>query len=172
VTDPALDALPDESALESTETLASVVAEILPAVVARLRASSLGELEVRTNAWRVRVRREVAAVTVTPTRGAGSSVALPLTAAAAIEMGVARSPAVGYFAPGRDLAIGQTVRAGDSLGVVDMLGVVQDVSAPRDGVVIRLLAEAGQAVEYGQALVDIDPAGLVDVVGALDVVAD
>ena len=38
-----------------------------------------------------------------------------------------------------------------------MLGIAQDVTAPVGGIVSAVLAEAGQAVEYGQVLVEIDP---------------
>jgi hypothetical protein len=43
------------------DDLEALTAEILPALVARLRASRLGELEVRSGAWRVRLRRDPAA---------------------------------------------------------------------------------------------------------------
>ncbi len=71
--------------------------------------------------------------------------------------GEARSPAVGYFSPARGLVVGQGVTAGDTLGSVDVLGIAQEVTAPVGGIVSAVLAEAGQAVEYGQVLVEIDP---------------
>jgi biotin carboxyl carrier protein len=40
--------------------------------------------------------------------------------------------------------------------VVDMLGVPQDVLAPGDGVVGSALVEAGDAVEFGQDLVEVE----------------
>jgi biotin carboxyl carrier protein len=42
------------------------------------------------------------------------------------------------------------------LGLIDVLGVTQPVVAPADGVIGRVLASAGEAVEYGQELVRID----------------
>ncbi|HTS14242.1 MAG TPA: biotin/lipoyl-containing protein, partial [Candidatus Sulfotelmatobacter sp.] len=63
---------------------------------------------------------------------------------------------VGYFSPLGSLTAGVTVRSGDVLGHVDVLGVRQDVVAPADGVVGRYLAEAGEAVEYGQELVRME----------------
>jgi biotin carboxyl carrier protein len=71
----------------------------------------------------------------------------------------ARAPAVGYFAPLEGMSPGHQVRAGDLLGHVDVLGVRQEVVAPIDGVVVRVLAEAGQAVEYGEDLVRVDALG-------------
>jgi len=48
------------------------------------------------------------------------------------------------------------VRSGDKIGSVDVLGVLQDVVSPVDGVIGSSLAEAGEAVEYGQELVRIE----------------
>jgi biotin carboxyl carrier protein len=45
------------------------------------------------------------------------------------------------------------------MGHIDVLGVRQEVVAPADGIVGRLLVEAGQAVEYGQELVRLDLPG-------------
>jgi biotin carboxyl carrier protein len=69
---------------------------------------------------------------------------------------VATSPAVGIFQPRAEARIGTRVRAGDRLGAVDLLGVPQEVVAPADGIVGETLAEAGEAVEYGQELVVIE----------------
>jgi acetyl-CoA carboxylase biotin carboxyl carrier protein len=67
---------------------------------------------------------------------------------------------VGYFSPAPPLAVGASVLAGDQLGSIDVLGIDQEVYAPADGIVARVLVEDGQAVEYGQALADIDPLGI------------
>jgi biotin carboxyl carrier protein len=69
---------------------------------------------------------------------------------------VVTSPAVGYFVPLTDREAGTAVRQGELLGHVDVLGVRQDVVASSDGIVRRILAESGEAVEYGQSLVRID----------------
>jgi multidrug efflux pump subunit AcrA (membrane-fusion protein) len=69
---------------------------------------------------------------------------------------IATSPAVGYFTPREGWATGRHVLSGDVVGYVDCLGVRQDVVAPADGFLGRLLARAGEAVEYGQPLVHVD----------------
>lgn len=69
---------------------------------------------------------------------------------------VVRAPAVGYYAPPDGLATGQVVARDDALGHVDVLGVRQAVVAPAQGIVSRLFVEPGQAVEYGQELLQID----------------
>ena len=49
------------------------------------------------------------------------------------------------------------VTKGDRIGYVEMLGVRHDVQAPRAGLVSHLVAESGEAVEYGQVVVEIEP---------------
>jgi biotin carboxyl carrier protein len=66
----------------------------------------------------------------------------------------ALSPAVGVFRPG--LAPGARVRQGDRVAVVDQLGIPIDVTSPVDGIVGPTLVEAGDAVEYGEALVVVE----------------
>jgi acetyl-CoA carboxylase biotin carboxyl carrier protein len=134
------------------EGLVALTEEVLPALIARLRASRLGELEVRTDDWRVRLRLDPRATArATPAGQAGAS-----ATAAELNGSVARSTAVGYFTPSPDLAIGHAVQAGDVIGAIDVLGIPQEVVAPRDGLVSSVLVEDGQAVEYGQALAHID----------------
>lgn len=140
----------------STAGLDALTDEILPALIARLRASRLAEIEVASAGWRVRLRRDSST-----TQGSGASRQAASAASGATSSetngSVASSPAVGYFKPASNLAIGQAVQAGDSLGSVDVLGISHDVPAPSDGIVMRVLAEADQAVEYGQALAHVDP---------------
>jgi acetyl-CoA carboxylase biotin carboxyl carrier protein len=144
----------------------AVIADVIPALAARLRASGLGELEVRTADWRVRVRRDAQTDAAAP-RAAPARQGLHIRGASAViargadQPGVARSPAVGYFVPASGSEVGRTVRSGDVLGHVEMLGIQHDVAAPIDGVVIRSIAASGEAVEYGQPLVLVESGGSV-----------
>ena len=55
--------------------------------------------------------------------------------------------------------VGTRVRAGDRIAIVDLLGIPQDVVAPIDGIVAEVLAQGGDAVEYGEevAVVEAEP---------------
>jgi len=149
--------------------------ELLPALIAKLAATGLGELEVREGDWKVRLRRPATAnVKKPPERaGRGSSHGGHPTVASLTPVGpgrdgrdgrdgadprrsVATSPAVGIFQPRAEARAGTKVRAGDRLGSVDMLGIPQEVVAPSDGVVGASLVEPGDAVEYGQELILIE----------------
>jgi biotin carboxyl carrier protein len=134
--------------------LEALTDEVLPALIARLRASRLGELEVRSGSWRIRLRRQFdagsrAAVTGGPPAADDRSDVLGGS--------IVRSSAVGYFTPSPDLVVGHSVQAGDLLGSIDVLGIVGEVTAPQEGIISAVLAEDGQAVEYGQGLAEIDP---------------
>jgi len=152
--------------------IARLADDLLPALIAKLAASGLGEIEVRQGGWKARLRRPatapeprqaVAAESTAHARAVGHSRPddrdrrgrEPKEA----EQGkvVAMSPAVGIYNPRRDLAVGMRVRSGDKIGSVDVLGVQQDVVSPVDGIIGSSLAEAGEAVEYGQELVRIEP---------------
>ena len=152
--------------------------ELLPALIVKLGATGLGELEVREDSWRVRLRRTADGAAGrerrTSERGerstwsAGGSASGPGRASGQSSASghdgsgradgrtVATSPAVGIFQPRPDARAGTKVRAGDRLGSVDVLGIQQEVVAPTDGVVGACLVEPGDAVEYGQNLIVIE----------------
>jgi biotin carboxyl carrier protein len=149
--------------------------ELLPALIAKLGATGLGELEVREGNWRVRLRRPATAGGSRDRRAADRAASdrptergperpprahhhLPEPAASVRtdSRSVATSPAVGVFQPRKDLTAGARVRAGDRLGAVDMLGIAQEVVSPVDGIVGVSLVEAGDAVEYGQELIVVE----------------
>ena len=126
------------------------------------RVSTLGELEVRHGDWRVRVRRaaqggQVAAsvVTTAPSHAHADPGTPPAASAPTRSADIATSPAVGYFAPRPELAVGARVASGDVLGWIDVLGVRQEVVAPVAGLVGKLLVGPGDPVEYGEELVQL-----------------
>ena len=141
--------------------------ELIPQLAERLRTHGLAEIEVSRGELRLRVTAavdgtaratvETASVRVPAARDAGEAVAEGAPAPAG-SVGVA-SPAVGFFVYADGLGPGLAVTKGASLGHVEMLGVRHDVLAPRGGTVLHLVAESGEAVEYGQVVLELDPAG-------------
>lgn len=145
-------------------TIARLADEVVPTLIERLSRSDLGEIEVRQDGWRVRLRRGSGEAAAPGAQGHGHAAtqSQPHKPAAVAHTDVqprrepARghisSPAVGYFTPRDGIAVGTKLRKGDLIGVVDMLGVRQDVVSPSEGVLRELDVESGQAVEYGQAI--------------------
>ena len=136
------------------------VDELIPQLTERLAQHGLGEIEVRHGDLRVRVARALETPPVSPGRSApaASSVAsdrVGVVPSGPLHQGVT-SPAVGFFVYADGLGPGLPVDKGDELGHVEMLGVRHDVRAPRRGLVRNLVTETGEAVEYGQLLIEME----------------
>ncbi len=71
------------------------------------------------------------------------------------------SPLVGvaYLSPSPDkpafVAVGDTVKKGQTLIIIEAMKVMNEVPADRDGVVTEILVANQDVVEYGQGLVRI-----------------
>ena len=148
------------------EQIARAANELVPELTERLRKSGLGELEVRSGSLRVRVAAapdpsrpvpggpRVVAASSSPVAALGTE---PAPSGGSQSTHGVTSPAVGFFAYADGLGPGLTVDKGDELGHVEMLGVRHDVRAPRSGTVRNLVTEAGDPVEYGQLLIEMEP---------------
>jgi len=157
----------------AVDLIARAADDLIPQLVERLERHGLGEIEVAHGQLRLRVAagtgaagtgaagtgpaRTAADPAVTTTAAGGeASVTTGGVPEPAGGMGVA-SPAVGFFVYADGLGPGLGVEKGDALGHVEMLGVRHDVRAPRRGTVRHLVAESGEAVEYGQVVVELEP---------------
>jgi acetyl-CoA carboxylase biotin carboxyl carrier protein len=138
-----------------------VVPGLIQALTERLARHGLGEIEVRRGDLRVRVvapagSPSTAAAAASAPHGAGAGHPDRHPHPSSPDPGGVTSPAVGYFSYSDGLGPGLAVEKGDALGYVDVLGVRHDVRAPRSGVVRNLVTEAGEAVEYGQLLIELE----------------
>lgn len=147
------------------DEIARVAADLVPQLTERLARHGLGEIEITRGDLRLRVAAVAPNVPEGPGEPSAGTTALadsPAEAGAAPPAGPATlgvaSPAVGFFVYADGLGPGLDVTKGDALGHVEMLGVRHDVRAPRGGTVRHLVAESGEAVEYGQTVVEIEPA--------------
>jgi len=145
-------------AQRALDAVARAANELVPRLSERLERHGLDEIEVSSGELRLRVAR---AARSTPAAGQPdrsiASLAAPTAAApgSAASVGVA-SPAVGFFVYADGLGPGLAVEKGDSLGQVEMLGIRHDVRAPRRGMVRHHVAETGEAVEYGQVVLELE----------------
>ncbi|WP_460054557.1 acetyl-CoA carboxylase biotin carboxyl carrier protein [Pseudolactococcus yaeyamensis] len=90
------------------------------------------------------------------------AVSAPEASSATIAEGdVVTSPLVGvaYLKPAPDksdfVAVGDTVKKGQTLLIIEAMKVMNEIPAPRDGVVTEILVQAEAMVEYGEELVRI-----------------
>jgi acetyl-CoA carboxylase biotin carboxyl carrier protein len=134
-----------------------------------LTECNLTEIEVEDGDRKIKVCRDLhpapasaAAHAAAPAQMPQPMTAPPMHAESAlgdVDGESVRSPMVGtaYLSsePGADpfVAIGDTVKAGDTLLIVEAMKVMNPITAPRGGVVKQLLVENGQPVEFDQPLV-------------------
>ncbi|MBV7396364.1 acetyl-CoA carboxylase biotin carboxyl carrier protein [Mameliella sediminis] len=145
-----------------------------------LKKNELTELEVMReygddDSLQVRISRAVtvaapAPVAAAPVAAPAAPVAAAAPAAAADSMpedpaahpGAVTSPMVGTVymqaEPGADpfIAVGATVKEGDTLLIVEAMKTMNHIPAPRAGTVKRILVEDGAPVEYGAPLVILE----------------
>ncbi len=139
------------------DTIARLAGEVVPALIDRLTRSELGELEVREEGWRVRLRRPIANNGEAPAAGAAPAAGHKQAPAAShpghsptdghaprrdLDRGLVTSPAVGYFAPRDGVGVGSAISNGDLIGHVDVLGVRQEIVAKIDGTLDALEVES------------------------------
>lgn len=71
---------------------------------------------------------------------------------------IVESPLVGtfYAAPSEDaepfVAVGDTVKKGQTLAIVEAMKLMNEIESDYDGTIAEIFVENGQAVEYGQPL--------------------
>lgn len=89
--------------------------------------------------------------------------AAPVVVATPVETGhTVKSPMVGTFyrsaSPGSKsfVEIGDAVKEGETLCIIEAMKILNEIESDKTGTVRRILADNGQAVEYGQPLFIIE----------------
>jgi len=133
-----------------------------------VEASGVDEIVIEEGDLKVTVRKAgafaaqaAAAVAVAPTVSADSGQSAATESSNGFH--VVRSPMVATFyrasAPTADsfVEVGDTVTVGQTLCILEAMKLMNEMGAEVAGVVRAIKVENGQAVEYGQALFDIEP---------------
>jgi len=130
-----------------------------------LTANDLNEIEVEDGDRKIKVRRDApTAVMAAPAQVAAAPAPAPAAAAPAapqedIVGDPVKSPMVGTAfmspEPGAKpfVAVGQSVKAGDTLLIVEAMKVMNPIVAPKAGTVKKINVADGQPVEFDQTLV-------------------
>jgi acetyl-CoA carboxylase biotin carboxyl carrier protein len=134
--------------------------------------SNVSELEITEAEGKIRIVK--GGVAMVQHYAAQAPVAMPVAvaapvaetvapAAAAIETGhIVKSPMVGTFyrsaSPGAKMfvEVGDTVKQGETVCIIEAMKILNEIEADKSGVVMQILCENGQAVEYGQPLFVIE----------------
>ncbi len=119
------------------------------------RASQLGvSVEIADQDFQVKIdgKREPALAAAPPAAPAPAN----------IQATVVKAPIVGtyYSSPAPDkppfVSVGQAVKKGDVLFIIESMKLMNEVQSDCDGVVREIIANNGQAVEYGQPILILE----------------
>ena len=137
-----------------------------------LDKSTLSEIEVEEENFRIRVAREVTAAVsyaappvAAPTAPAAAAVAatpIAVEVSSADHPGAVPSPMVGtvYTAASPDSApfikVGDTVNEGDTLLIIEAMKVMNQIASPKSGKVKEILVSDAHPVEFGEVLCIIE----------------
>ena len=157
--------LPNDPAGEIDTALVRQLADIL-------NDTELTEIEVERGDLKIRVARELtvaaapvqyaaAPVQAAPAPAAAAPSAMPSDPATIVSRKgeEVKSPMVGtaYLKPSPEappfVQAGDKVKKGQTLLIVEAMKTMNQISAPRDGVVVDIMVGDAQPVEYGEALV-------------------
>lgn len=160
---------------ETNKGAMQVDADLVRQLAELLDQTQLTEIEVQDGERRIKVARQVQAVSavhaapqfaapVTPPLAAPAAApAAPAAAPAAdANANAIRSPMVGtvYLAPepgAKDfVSVGDQVKAGDTLLIVEAMKVMNPITAPQGGTVKAILVSNGAPVEFDQPLVVVE----------------
>ncbi len=146
----------------------------LKTLVDLVSESNISELEITEAEGKIRIVKSPAAtmmapfapgpVTLVAPQAVAGGVLAPAEPAAEPEPSghVVKSPMVGTFyrasSPGAKpfIEIGQEVKVGEPLCIIEAMKIMNEIEADASGTVTKVLAENGQAVEFGQALFVIE----------------
>jgi acetyl-CoA carboxylase biotin carboxyl carrier protein len=148
---------PTDGAMRVDTDLVRELAELLS-------ANALTEIEVEDGDRKIKVRREAAPVIAAAPAAPPAAAAPPPASPAApavdeVPANAVKSPMVGTCflspQPGSPpfVAVGDSVKAGDTLLIIEAMKVMNPITAPAAGTVKQLLVSDGQPVEFDQPLV-------------------
>jgi acetyl-CoA carboxylase biotin carboxyl carrier protein len=136
-----------------------------------LSANELTEIEVEDGDRKIRVKRDAVPVMAYAPAPAAIAAAAPTVSAAApaadttpaaAPVDAVKSPMVGtaYLAsePGAKpfIAVGASVKQGDTLLIIEAMKVMNPIQAPKAGTITQILVGDSQPVEFDQPLVVIE----------------
>lgn len=147
--------------------------ELIRELAELLDKSTLSEIEVEEDDFRIRVARELSgsvSYTAPAPAPVAAPAAAPVAAAPAVETAVSAgdhpgavpAPMVGTAytspSPGADpfVKVGDTVKEGDTILIIEAMKVMNQIAAPKSGTVKEVFVADAQPVEFGETLCIIE----------------
>ena len=131
-------------------------------IIKAIEGTDISEIDVHSAGDRIRIRRYLGEVSV-PERKSPKARKKDGGVPDNVELLSVTSPLVGTFYRSSALdsppfvEVGQEVRKGDVLCIVESMKLMNEIETEVDGVIVSILVENGQPVEYGQSLFLLEP---------------
>jgi acetyl-CoA carboxylase biotin carboxyl carrier protein len=131
-------------------------------IIKAIEGTDISEIDVHSAGDRIKIRRYLGEVTV-PEKKAAKPKKTGSGVPDNVEVLSVTSPLVGTFYRSSALdsppfvEVGQEVRKGDVLCIVESMKLMNEIETEMDGVIVSILVENGQPVEYGQSLFLLEP---------------
>jgi acetyl-CoA carboxylase biotin carboxyl carrier protein len=149
-----------------TKAKTNIDQDLIRELAKLLEETGLSELEIEQEGTRVRVARGVrnvaAAIPAPVAHAVVAAAPAPAAADAGKHPGAVTSPMVGtaYLAPSPGaknfVEVGTRVKAGDTVLIIEAMKTMNQIPAPRSGIVTQILVEDGQPVEFGEAMLIVE----------------
>lgn len=137
-----------------------------------VKSKGLSELSIDANDIKIKIKGNAPAPVVVATPTPAPAVAAPASSAPQAQTPASpaeeeivgtkvTAPLVGtfYATPSPDeppfIEVGQSVKKGDTLFIIEAMKTMNEIVAPCDGTVSRIMAQSGDMVEYDQTIVVI-----------------
>jgi acetyl-CoA carboxylase biotin carboxyl carrier protein len=128
-------------------------------IIRAIKGTDITEIEIERSGERIKIKRgisgppDVKVVSTVPRKGAAED----------RELAAVTCPLVGTFYRSSSLdsppfvEVGQEVHKGDILCLVESMKLMNEIESDVDGIVVSIVVENGQPVEYGQTLFLLEP---------------
>lgn len=152
---------PDDSADNPRPSLADVT-DAVRELVEVMRSNGLTELDVTSGSVEIRLRAPKSGGGSRTHRDGSSAEPAPTPPREQPSGHVVTAPMIGTFyaspTPGDPpyVRLGDTVHAGQTIGIIEAMKIMNEIVADRAGVVVEVIANNAQAVEYGSPLLRLD----------------
>ena len=120
--------------------------------------SDLQAIEVKEGDQSISLTRPTPVYAAAPVAAAPTTAAPAAPAAKTPRGAVETSPLVGVFyaaaSPGEApfVNVGQTVSAGETLGIIEAMKIMNPIEATKSGVIEEILVKNGEVIQFGQPL--------------------
>jgi acetyl-CoA carboxylase biotin carboxyl carrier protein len=137
----------------------------IKALIELLKGTDISEIQIEKEGIKLKLRREklLSSLDVIEKSPVPASKEPPQETEDTAHLFTVTSPIVGtfYSSPAPDaepyVEVGSRVKKGQVLCIVEAMKLMNEIESEVDGVVVRILVENGQSVEYGEPLFLIEP---------------